>query len=70
MQSKTFSIPKNFPSKKFKLSKELSGSFSIGEKEESLPWKTSIYGTFACRVNVYPASHIDADYMYSATSVH
>jgi hypothetical protein len=32
--------------------------------------KASLYGAFACRVNVYLATHVDADYIYLATSVH
>ncbi len=32
--------------------------------------KTSVYGAFACRVNSHLATHVDADYTYSATSVH
>jgi hypothetical protein len=32
--------------------------------------KASIYRAFACRVNVYLETHVDADYTYSATSVH
>jgi hypothetical protein len=70
MQSENFSIPKNFPYKKFKLSKEPSVNVSICEKEDDHPQKASIYGAFACGVNVYLVSLIDADYTYSATSVH
>jgi hypothetical protein len=29
--------------------------------------KASVYGAFACGVNVYLATHVDADYTYSAT---
>ncbi len=36
----------------------------------NLSKKASIYGAIACGVNVYLASHVDADYTYSATSVH
>ncbi len=36
----------------------------------NLPQKASIYGAIACGINVYLASHVDVDYMYSATSVH
>jgi hypothetical protein len=32
--------------------------------------KASVYGAFACGVNVYLATHVDAGYTYSATSVH
>ena len=36
----------------------------------NLSQKASIYGAIACGVNVYLASHVNADYTYSATSVH
>ncbi len=36
----------------------------------NLSKKASIYGAIACGINVYLASHVDADYTYSATSVH
>jgi hypothetical protein len=32
--------------------------------------KPSIYGAFACGVNVYLATHVDVDYIYSATLVY
>jgi len=70
MQSETFSIPKNFSSKKFKFRKDTSGNAIIGDQDEDLIEKASIYLAFACGVNVYLASHTDADSTYSATSVH
>ena len=59
MQSETFTIPQNFASSNVKLH----------TKEDHIE-KAAIYGAFACGVNVYLASHTDADYTYSATSVH
>jgi len=59
MQSVTFTIPQNFASSNVKL-----------HTEEDHIEKAAIYGAFACGVNVYLASHTDADYTYSATSVH
>ncbi len=43
-----------------------SETFSI----PNITQKASAYGAFACRVNVYLATHVDADYGYSTTSVH
>ena len=50
MQSETFSIPKNISSKKFKFCKDTSGNASIGDQEEDLIEKASIYGAFVCGV--------------------
>jgi hypothetical protein len=44
----------------------ISETFSV----PNITQKASVYGAYACRVNVYLATHVDADYTYSATSVH
>ncbi len=43
-----------------------SETFSI----PNITQEASIYGAFACGVNVYLATQVDADYTYSATLVH
>jgi hypothetical protein len=43
-----------------------SETFSI----PNISQKASVYGAFACGVNVYLATHVNADYTYSATSVY
>jgi hypothetical protein len=43
-----------------------SDTFSV----PNLAKRASIYGAIACGVNIYLNSHVDADFTYSATSIH